>query len=35
MASAGFSYSISKKIIELNDEKEIESLEKYANEGIN
>jgi len=35
MASAGFSYSISKKIIELNNEKEIESLEKYANEGIN
>jgi len=35
MASAGFSYSISKKIIELNNKEEIEFLEKYANEGIN
>lgn len=35
MANAGFSYSTAKKIIELNNQKEIEFLEKYANEGIN
>ena len=33
MSRAGFSYDISKKIINLNSEEEFIELERYANDG--